>query len=54
LIPASAYMGKNVDSHNDQSVRTVLAPLAEMAGRLGVALISIMHFNKGNSRQAPR
>jgi RecA-family ATPase len=50
IDPASAYMGKNVDSHNDQSVRTVLAPLAEMAGRLGVALISIMHFNKGNSQ----
>ena len=50
IDPASAYMGKNVDSHNDQSVRTVLAPLAEMASRLGVAIISIMHFNKGNSQ----
>ena len=50
IDPASAYMGKNVDSHNDQSVRTVLAPLAEMASRLGVAIISIMHFNKGNAQ----
>ena len=50
IDPASAYMGKNVDSHNDQSVRTVLAPLAEMANRLGIAILSIMHFNKGNSQ----
>ena len=50
IDPASAYMGKNVDLHNDQSVRTVLAPLAEMANRLGIAILSIMHFNKGNSQ----
>ena len=50
IDPASAYMGKNVDSHNDQSVRTVLAPLAEMANRLGIGVVSIMHFNKGNSQ----
>ena len=50
IDPASAYMGKNVNSHNDQSVRTVLAPLAEMANRLGIAILSIMHFNKGNSQ----
>jgi putative DNA primase/helicase len=43
-------MGKGIDSHNDQSVRTVLAPVAEMAGRLGVAIVSIMHFNKGNAQ----
>jgi hypothetical protein len=48
--PASAYMGKKVDSHNDQSVRAVLAPVAEMANRLAVAIVSIMHFNKGNSQ----
>jgi putative DNA primase/helicase len=50
IDPASAYMGRNVDSHNDQSVRTVLAPLAEMANRLGIAVISIMHFNKGSGQ----
>ena len=50
IDPASAYMGKEVDSHNDQSVRGVLAPVAEMAHRLGLAIISIMHFNKGNSQ----
>ncbi len=50
IDPASAYMGKNVDSHNDQSVRGVLAPVAEMANRLGIAVISIMHFNKGNTQ----
>ena len=50
IDPASAYMGKGVDSHNDQAVRSVLAPVAEMANRLDVAIISIMHFNKGNSQ----
>jgi putative DNA primase/helicase len=50
IDPASAYMGKGVDSHNDQAVRTVLAPVAEMANRLDMAIISIMHFNKGNSQ----
>lgn len=50
LDPASAYLGTKVDSHNDQSVRAVLAPVAEMAHRLGVAIISIMHFNKGSNQ----
>ena len=48
--PASAYLGKNVDSHNDQSVRNVLAPVAEMAHRLDVAIISVMHLNKGGGQ----
>jgi len=54
IDPASAYMGKNVDSHNDQSVRTVLAPMAEMASRLGVALISITTSTRATAKQAPR
>ncbi len=52
--PASAYLGGKVDSHNDTSVRGVLAPVAEMASRLQVAIISIMHFNKGNAQHGTR
>ena len=50
IDPASAYMGGKVDSHNDQAVRGVLAPVAEMAHRNGVAIVSIMHLNKGNGQ----
>jgi len=45
--PIGAYLGKT-DSHNNSEVRQVLAPLAEMAARLGVAILAIHHLNKGD------
>ena len=47
----SAYFG-SVDTHKDSNVRSVLAPLVEMARRFNIALVCIMHLNKGNSSKA--
>lgn len=43
--PVMAYTGK-ADSHVDSEVRAVLARLAEMAQRLGVAVVVVRHLNK--------
>jgi len=51
IDPVSAYFG-SVDTHKDSNVRSVLAPLVEMAGRFNIALVCIMHLNKGNSTKA--
>lgn len=44
--PISAYLGKT-KSHDNGEVRGVLGPLAEMAGRLSVAMVLVNHLNKG-------
>ena len=51
IDPVSAYFG-NIDTHKDSNVRSVLAPLADMAGRFNVAVVCVMHLNKGNSTKA--
>lgn len=46
IDPVSSYLGR-VDSHKNSEVRSVLEPLGEMAGRMGVAVICNNHFSKG-------
>jgi len=46
IDPVSAYLG-DTDSHVDASVRSVLAPLAELAAQYGVAVLGVSHLNKG-------
>jgi len=46
IDPVSAYLG-NTDSHNNSEVRGVLAPLADLAARCGIAVITVSHLNKG-------
>lgn len=43
--PITAYLGK-IDSHKNAEVRGVLAPLAELAARHGVAIVCVTHLNK--------
>jgi hypothetical protein len=52
IDPISAYLG-GVDSHNNADVRGLLAPLAEVASRFGVALVAVSHLNKNSADKNP-
>jgi putative DNA primase/helicase len=49
IDPISAYMGQpgKVDTHRNTDVRAILAPLQDLASRLGVAVIVISRLTKG-------
>lgn len=49
--PISAYMGET-DSHNNAETRAMLARLADLASRRGVAVVCVSHLNKGSGRSA--
>jgi putative DNA primase/helicase len=51
IDPMSAYFGC-LDTHKDSNVRSVIAPLVEIARRYNIALVGVMHLNKGNSSKA--
>jgi putative DNA primase/helicase len=51
IDPMSAYLG-NTDSHRDAEVRGLIAPLAALAERTGVAILGVMHLSKGTQRPA--
>jgi hypothetical protein len=47
IDPLMAYLGSETNSYRDQDVRGVLAPLARLAERHGVAIVLIRHLSKG-------
>jgi hypothetical protein len=47
--PVVEYLPGATDSHNDMSVRQALRPLRNLAVELGVAVIGLVHLNKGDS-----
>lgn len=49
LDPLSAYLGKT-DSYRDAEVRSILAPLAALAGRTGSAIVAVAHLTKQQQR----
>lgn len=51
IDPISAYMG-DTDSHNNTEVRGLLAPLADLAMRTGVAVVLVSHLNKNTNTTA--
>lgn len=51
IDPISAYLG-DANSHNNAEVRALLAPLSDLAGRRGVAIVAVSHLNKGGSSEA--
>jgi hypothetical protein len=46
IDPVGSFLGSNTDAHRDNEVRGVLAPLAQMADRLGIAVLIVMHTRK--------
>ncbi|MBN2020639.1 MAG: AAA family ATPase [Sedimentisphaerales bacterium] len=48
IDPLSAYFGA-ADTRVDAKVRHALAPLSQIADRYNVAVVCVMHLNKGNS-----
>jgi len=51
IDPVTAYLG-GTDSHKNSDIRELLAPLAKLAGKHGVAVIAVSHLNKGGSNNA--
>lgn len=51
IDPISAYLG-GADSHRNDDVRGLLAPLSEMAARNRVAVVAVTHLNKGHIGRA--
>lgn len=49
IDPVDAYLG-GTDSHKNAEVRGALKPLADMASRLKVAVLCVMHLTKSNAR----
>ena len=47
IDPISAYLGR-VDDHRNADLRSVLAPLSEMAERLGIAVVLVSHLSKAS------
>lgn len=48
IDPLTAYLGDKHDSHKAADVRSLLAPLAALAAKYGVAVVGISHLNKGS------
>lgn len=51
IDPVSAYCGK-ADSHTNAEVRGMLAPIAKLAERHGVAIVAVSHLNKSAGGRA--
>lgn len=52
LDPLMAFVGDDVDSHNDHAVRRALWPLYRLAQDSGVAIVVVRHLNKGSGGKA--
>jgi hypothetical protein len=51
IDPISAYLG-DTESHNNAEVRSLLAPLSDLAAKHGVAIVAVSHFNKSRGGDA--
>jgi hypothetical protein len=54
IDPVSAYLGADMrfDSYRETHVRSVLAPVAELARKHDLAVVGIMHLNKKEGAEA--
>ena len=51
IDPITAYLGAG-DAHNNAEMRSLLAPLSDLAARTGVAVLAVNHLNKGGQGPA--
>lgn len=51
IDPISAYLG-GTDSHRNADMRSLLAPLAKLAGELNAAIVAVSHLNKSTGSDA--
>ena len=51
IDPISAYLG-GTDSHRNADIRSLLAPLAKLAGELNSAIVGVSHLNKSAGSDA--
>lgn len=52
IDPITAYLGEQVNTHNDASVRRALGPLKELAEATGAAVVMVRHLNKSGDGKA--
>jgi putative DNA primase/helicase len=52
IDPLSSYLGQETNSWRDSDMRRVLDPLAEAAGRSGVAIVLVAHLTKASGNKA--
>jgi hypothetical protein len=49
IDPLDSFLGSGIDSHNNASVRSVLAPLSKLANETDIVLLIISHLNKSSN-----
>ena len=52
IDPIGSFLGAKLDAYRDNEVRGVLAPLAKLAERFGVAILLVAHHGKAVGRRA--
>jgi hypothetical protein len=52
IDPVVVSLPGSIDAHRDQDVRRALAPLASFAERCGLAVLGLIHWNKGATTDA--
>lgn len=52
IDPIGSYLGGGTDAHRDNEVRGILAPIAKLAEKYGVAVIIVIHTRKSTAQYA--
>lgn len=52
IDPISSFLGEDIQSHNDASVRRALGPLVEVAKNQQCCIVLVRHLNKDSSMKA--
>lgn len=52
IDPIGSFLGGDMDAHRDNECRAVLAPVAQLAEKYGVAVVMVAHRRKSNGTSA--